>query len=229
MFHEAVGLTGLVLTKLDGTAKGGIAIRIYQELGVPDQAGRSGRADRGSPALRPEDLRGRAREATGMSEPSDAAGFDGAGPPVDGARADPRGARRGSHVAESAWSARSWSRRTPWSAQGVSHERAGDAHAEVAALAEAGPTGARGHALRHARALQPSRGARRRAWTPSSRAGIRRVVDRHARSESARGGRREPRALARGRRRGRPWAVSSAKRASSTARSSPRSSAAART
>jgi len=35
MFHEAVGLTGLVLTKLDGTAKGGITIRIHQELGVP--------------------------------------------------------------------------------------------------------------------------------------------------------------------------------------------------
>ncbi len=35
MFHEAVGLTGLVLTKLDGTAKGGIVIRIYQELAVP--------------------------------------------------------------------------------------------------------------------------------------------------------------------------------------------------
>jgi fused signal recognition particle receptor len=35
MFHEAVGLTGLILTKLDGTAKGGIAIPIYQELGVP--------------------------------------------------------------------------------------------------------------------------------------------------------------------------------------------------
>jgi fused signal recognition particle receptor len=35
MFHEAIGLTGLVLTKLDGTAKGGIAIRIYQELAVP--------------------------------------------------------------------------------------------------------------------------------------------------------------------------------------------------
>jgi len=35
MFHDAVGLTGLVLTKLDGTAKGGIAIRIHQELGVP--------------------------------------------------------------------------------------------------------------------------------------------------------------------------------------------------
>ena len=35
MFHEAVGLTGLILTKLDGTAKGGIVIPIYQELGVP--------------------------------------------------------------------------------------------------------------------------------------------------------------------------------------------------
>jgi fused signal recognition particle receptor len=35
LFHETVGLTGLVLTKLDGTAKGGIAIRIHQELGVP--------------------------------------------------------------------------------------------------------------------------------------------------------------------------------------------------
>jgi fused signal recognition particle receptor len=35
MFHEAVGLTGLVLTKLDGTAKGGIVVRIFQELGLP--------------------------------------------------------------------------------------------------------------------------------------------------------------------------------------------------
>ena len=35
VFHEAVGLTGMILTKLDGTAKGGIVVRIYQELGVP--------------------------------------------------------------------------------------------------------------------------------------------------------------------------------------------------
>jgi fused signal recognition particle receptor len=35
MFHEAIGLTGLILTKLDGTAKGGIVVRIHQELGVP--------------------------------------------------------------------------------------------------------------------------------------------------------------------------------------------------
>jgi fused signal recognition particle receptor len=35
LFHEALGLTGLVLTKLDGTAKGGVVVRIYRELGLP--------------------------------------------------------------------------------------------------------------------------------------------------------------------------------------------------
>lgn len=34
-FHEAVGLTGVVVTKLDGTAKGGIVVPIVRELGVP--------------------------------------------------------------------------------------------------------------------------------------------------------------------------------------------------
>jgi fused signal recognition particle receptor len=34
-FHQAVGVTGLVLTKLDGTAKGGIVIAIANELGIP--------------------------------------------------------------------------------------------------------------------------------------------------------------------------------------------------
>ena len=34
-FKESAGITGIVLTKLDGTAKGGIAIAIAQELGVP--------------------------------------------------------------------------------------------------------------------------------------------------------------------------------------------------
>ncbi len=34
-FKEAAGLTGIVLTKLDGTAKGGIAVAIAKELGVP--------------------------------------------------------------------------------------------------------------------------------------------------------------------------------------------------
>jgi fused signal recognition particle receptor len=35
MFSEAVEVTGLVLTKLDGTAKGGIALAIAHELGIP--------------------------------------------------------------------------------------------------------------------------------------------------------------------------------------------------
>jgi len=34
-FNEVTGLTGLVLTKLDGTAKGGIVINISSRLGVP--------------------------------------------------------------------------------------------------------------------------------------------------------------------------------------------------
>ena len=33
--HEAVGLTGVVLTKLDSTAKGGIVFAIEHQLGVP--------------------------------------------------------------------------------------------------------------------------------------------------------------------------------------------------
>ena len=34
-FHEALGVTGLALTKLDGTAKGGVVIGITDELGLP--------------------------------------------------------------------------------------------------------------------------------------------------------------------------------------------------
>jgi fused signal recognition particle receptor len=34
-FQEAIGLTGIVLTKLDSTAKGGIVFAIERELGVP--------------------------------------------------------------------------------------------------------------------------------------------------------------------------------------------------
>ena len=35
MFNEAIGVTGLVLTKLDGTAKGGIIIRLAKEFDIP--------------------------------------------------------------------------------------------------------------------------------------------------------------------------------------------------
>jgi len=35
IFNEAVGVTGIALTKLDGTAKGGIVFTIRRELGIP--------------------------------------------------------------------------------------------------------------------------------------------------------------------------------------------------
>jgi fused signal recognition particle receptor len=35
MFQQAVGVTGIALTKLDGTAKGGIVFAIKRELGIP--------------------------------------------------------------------------------------------------------------------------------------------------------------------------------------------------
>ena len=34
-FHQAIGVTGLVLAKLDSTAKGGVVITILDELGIP--------------------------------------------------------------------------------------------------------------------------------------------------------------------------------------------------
>ncbi|MEO0100042.1 MAG: signal recognition particle-docking protein FtsY, partial [candidate division WOR-3 bacterium] len=35
VFSEELGVTGLVVTKLDGTAKGGIVLACAQELGLP--------------------------------------------------------------------------------------------------------------------------------------------------------------------------------------------------
>jgi fused signal recognition particle receptor len=35
LFTESAGVTGIVLTKLDGTAKGGIVVAIAQELRLP--------------------------------------------------------------------------------------------------------------------------------------------------------------------------------------------------
>ncbi|MCK5808021.1 signal recognition particle-docking protein FtsY [bacterium] len=34
-FHQMIGLTGIIVTKLDGTAKGGVVIGIARELGIP--------------------------------------------------------------------------------------------------------------------------------------------------------------------------------------------------
>jgi len=35
MFHKTLGVTGIILTKLDGTAKGGIVVGISRQLGIP--------------------------------------------------------------------------------------------------------------------------------------------------------------------------------------------------
>jgi fused signal recognition particle receptor len=34
-FHEALGITGVALTKLDGTARGGVVLAVKKELGLP--------------------------------------------------------------------------------------------------------------------------------------------------------------------------------------------------
>lgn len=34
-FNEAADITGIILTKMDGTAKGGIAVAVQAELGIP--------------------------------------------------------------------------------------------------------------------------------------------------------------------------------------------------
>ena len=34
-FSEIADITGIILTKLDGTAKGGISVAIHSELGIP--------------------------------------------------------------------------------------------------------------------------------------------------------------------------------------------------
>jgi fused signal recognition particle receptor len=35
LFTQSAGVTGIILTKLDGTAKGGIAVAIARELNLP--------------------------------------------------------------------------------------------------------------------------------------------------------------------------------------------------
>jgi fused signal recognition particle receptor len=65
IFHEAVGLTGLIVTKLDGTARGGALVAVVRELGVPvrfigvgEQPG----------DLQPFDARAYARSVVGLAE-----------------------------------------------------------------------------------------------------------------------------------------------------------------
>ena len=60
LFGEAVGVTGVALTKLDGSAKGGIAVAIALRARPAGQADRRRRDARGSTAVRPGRLRARA-------------------------------------------------------------------------------------------------------------------------------------------------------------------------
>ena len=75
VFLEAVEVSGVVLTKLDGTAKGGIVVAIQRELGLPGQAGRPGRGRRRPGRLRPRGLRRRpvlSRSRPPLTGPGDA-------------------------------------------------------------------------------------------------------------------------------------------------------------
>ena len=59
-FAEAVDVTGVVLTKLDGTAKGGIVLAIQAELGIPVKLVGVGEGVGDLVDVRPRGVRGRA-------------------------------------------------------------------------------------------------------------------------------------------------------------------------
>ena len=65
LFARAVAVDGIVLTKLDGSAKGGVAIAIARELGHPGEADRRRRAARGPAPVRRRRVRARAGRAGG--------------------------------------------------------------------------------------------------------------------------------------------------------------------
>ena len=56
-FHDALGVTGLVLTKLDGTAKGGVVLAIADRLRLPIRFIGVGETRRGFRGVRRADLR----------------------------------------------------------------------------------------------------------------------------------------------------------------------------
>ena len=60
VFAEVVDVTGIVLTKLDGTAKGGIVVSVQRKLGVPVKLVGPGRGPGRPRAVRPRGLRRRA-------------------------------------------------------------------------------------------------------------------------------------------------------------------------
>jgi fused signal recognition particle receptor len=63
VFSEMVGVTGLVVTKLDGTAKGGVVVALAQEFGLPVHAVGVGES---AADLRPFEARDFARSLVGL-------------------------------------------------------------------------------------------------------------------------------------------------------------------
>ena len=57
-FTESCEVTGIILTKLDGTAKGGVVVAISRELNLADPLRRRGRTVGRSAAVRAGELRG---------------------------------------------------------------------------------------------------------------------------------------------------------------------------
>ena len=72
LFAEAAGVTGVALTKLDGSAKGGVAVAIAHELGLPVKLVGVGE---GIDDLRPFDARDYARALVGAADSPSFAGF----------------------------------------------------------------------------------------------------------------------------------------------------------
>jgi fused signal recognition particle receptor len=63
IFRQVVGVTGIVMTKLDGTAKGGVLVSLAEKYGIPIHAIGIGE---GAEDLRPFDARSYARSLVGL-------------------------------------------------------------------------------------------------------------------------------------------------------------------
>jgi fused signal recognition particle receptor len=63
IFRDVVGVTGIVMTKLDGTAKGGVLVSLAEKYGIPIHAIGIGE---GAEDLRPFDARSYARSLVGL-------------------------------------------------------------------------------------------------------------------------------------------------------------------
>ena len=70
VFSEVVDVTGIVLTKLDGSAKGGIVVAVQRELGVPVKLVGLGEGARRPGAVRPRRVRRRAARLNGSGKPT---------------------------------------------------------------------------------------------------------------------------------------------------------------